>query len=130
MKFSESSTHSDEWVNNVPRPKPGLWNERVCTGNTLKVEDGINQEEIIKKFQDYFLTTLNKLCPVDSKEDKRNTITLFNFATAHVLHPCSSDLNSYFENDNGFTSVRNNAELYQPAVNVVERNNCNGYCFR
>ena len=130
VKFPESSTHSDEWETTVPRPKPGIWNERVCTEHALKVEDGIKQEEIIKNFQDYFLTTLNKLCPVDSTEDKRNPSTLFNYDTADVLHPCSLDPNEYFDDVNGFTSVRSIEELYQPAVNIVERHNCNGYCFR
>ena len=46
------------------------------------MEDGIKQEEIINNFQDYFLTTLNKLCPVDITEDKRNPSTLFNYDAA------------------------------------------------
>ena len=70
------------------------------------MEDGIKQEEIIKNFQDYFLTTLNNLCPVDSTEDKRNPSTLFNYDTTDVLHPCSLDPNEYFDDVNGFTSVR------------------------
>ena len=94
------------------------------------MEDGIKQEKIIKNFQDYFLTTLNNLCPVDSTEDKRNPSTLFNYDTADVLHPCSLDPNEYFDDVNGFTSVRSIEELYQPAVNIVERHNCNDYCFR
>ena len=94
------------------------------------MEDGIKQEELIKNFQDYFLTTLNKLCPVDSTEDKRNTSTLFNYDMTDVLHPCSLDLNKYFDDHKYFTSVSSMEELYQPAVNIVEWHNCNGYCFR
>ena len=63
-------------------------------------------------------------------EDKLNPSTLFNYDTADVLQPCSLDPNEYFDDDNGFTSVRSIKELYQPAVNIVEWHNCNGYCFR
>ena len=110
--------------------KPSFWNERVCTDHVMKVEDSIKQEEIINNFQDYFLTTMNELCPIDSTKDKRDPSTLFNYATADALHPCSLDPKKYFDDDNGFTSVRSNVELYQPVVNVVERHNCNGYFFR
>ena len=41
VKFSASSTHSDEWETTVPRPKSGIRNECVCTEHALKVEDGI-----------------------------------------------------------------------------------------
>ena len=94
------------------------------------MEDGIEVEKIINNFQDYFLTTMNKLCPVDSTKNKRDPSTLFNYSTASTVHPCSLDPNEFFSSDNGFTDIRSNVGLYQPAVNVVERHNCNGYCFR
>ena len=43
IKFPAISTHSDEWETTVPRPKSGIWNERVCTEHALKVEDWIKQ---------------------------------------------------------------------------------------
>ena len=129
-QFADSSTFSDEWEDCTTRIRPSSWNERTCTEHALKIEDGIRQENIIKNFQDYFLTTMNKLCPVDSTKNKRDPSTLFNYSTASTVHPCSLDPNEFFSSDNGFTDVRSNDGLYQPAVNVVERHNCNGYCFR
>ena len=107
-----------------------MWNEYVCTENWLNVEYGILQEKIVTNFQDYFLTTMNEKCPVDSTKDKRDPTTLFNYSTANTLHPCSLDPKSFFNINTGFNSERVHTELYQPAVNVVERHNCNGYCFR
>ena len=130
VTFPESSTHSDEWDNTIPRPRPDTWDERICTEHALKVEYGIKQEEIIKNYQDYFLTTVNNLCPVDSTKDKRDPSTLFNYSTSNTLHPCSLDPKKYFDNFNGFNFERSNVELYQPAVNVVDRHNCNSYCYQ
>ena len=129
-KFPGTSTHSDEWETTVPRTKPGVWNENVCTDHALKVEDGIEVEKIINNFQDYFLTTINELCPIDSTKEKRDPSTLFNYSTIDTLHPCSLNPNNYFDNDNSFNSVSINAELYQSVVYVVEIHNCNSYCFR
>ena len=73
---------------------------------------------------------MNKLFPVDSTKDKRDPSTLFNYSTSNTLHPCSLDPKKYFDNFNGFNSERSNIKLYQATVNVVERHNCNGYCYR
>ena len=75
----------------MTRIKPGEWNENVCTNHALKVEDGIEVEKIINNFQDYFLTTMNQLCPIDSTKFKRHPSTFFNYETADILHPCSLD---------------------------------------
>ena len=128
--FSETSIHSDEWEKTFSKEKPKSWNDSVCTEHALNVEYGILQEKIITNFQDYFLTTINGQCPVDSTKEKRDPTTLFNYSTANTLHPCSLDPKQFFNISNGFNSALVRRELYQPAVNVVERHNCNGYCFR
>ena len=100
--FSENSIHSDEWENTLPKTRPNLWNEYICTEHWLNVEYGIFQEKVVTNFQDYFLTTMNELCPIDSTKDKRDPTTLFNYSTANTLHPFSLDPKSFFNISTGF----------------------------
>ena len=68
-----------------------MWYETVCTDHALQVEYGIEQEKVTKNFLDYFLTTVNNLCPVDSTKNKGDPTTLFDYSTASKLHPSSLD---------------------------------------
>ena len=75
-------------------------------------------------------TAMNELCPVDSTKNKRDSTTLFNYSSANILKPYSLDPRAFLISNNGFNSDRGYAELYQPAVNVVEQHNYKDYCFR
>ena len=122
--------HSDVWETEFVRQKPNTWNEKSCTEHALNVEGGISTEECIVNFQNWFLTTMNTVCMIDCDKDKRDPSTFFDYSKPGAKHPCGRDPKIYFEEDNGFTSVRSKSELYAPAVNVVERHKCNGYCLR
>ena len=116
----------DEWMSDIDlkgktkRTHP-VTDKDIAAAYVTEIEEGIEHNKIINKFQGWLICTMNNQEAEDSTSENHTADTRFNYTTDDKQYSSGFDPVFYFSTTCGFIDIDATSDLYNRLLNIVLR---------